>query len=345
MGVTVRALNADVYERDPGFREFLQLSDGRFLLDEEGIVVSTEVARRLEVGVDDELRLLTLRTVGGRTLPPRVTRLTVRGVVSSGYQELDRLWVFINLETGRRVLPVSDARQIVGIKIDEPFGLDNPLFQNADPIRAVFEASASTDPGEIRADIRRSIGSDWFVLSWYEADRSQYISFTTTKNLLVFIMVLIVGVAALNISSSVVMLVLERRQDIAILRSTGTDAGQIVSTFTLSGFLVGALGTAVGLGLGLVVAANINEVLQGIEIVGDIVARLLRLAVSPFVETPATDFVLFDPEFYLEQIPVRINLTQLVIVATLSLLLSTLASFVPAWKAGQIKPLELLRKH
>jgi lipoprotein-releasing system permease protein len=169
-------------------------------------------------------------------------------------------------------------------------------------------------------------------------------SLATTRNLLIFIMTLIVCVAAVNISSTLLMLVFEKHQEIAFLKSTGADPGFISFSFLCTGFYIGILGAFFGIALGLLVAVNINEVIRALDFsVEHIVKPLIRFSGSDRAEP--MEFRLLNPSYYLQTIPVTVNFREIYNVAAMVLLISLGASFFPARKAGSLKPLEVLRKH
>ncbi|MFO8063518.1 MAG: ABC transporter permease [Spirochaetota bacterium] len=335
-GVTVRALPAETWDADESFRRYIEVEAGSFdLEDPDNVVLGSRLAEQLDVEPGDPVRLLTVRSLDGGSFLPRVSRFTVAGVVSSGYQELDQLWVFMPFERGMRVLPSDSSRQILGIKIEEPYALPNPLFAGG----------RTGDARYLANEISRSLGPEWRLFSWYELERSRYISFRTTKNLLVFIMALIVVVASVNISSSLVMLVLEKQSEIAILKSTGASPGGIARVFVLCGFFTGALGAALGLSVGLALAVNINGLLTGIEVIINRIQGGVYVLLSPIFDNIPQSLNVFHTEFYLETIPVIVHPQQLLLVAGLTTVLSTVAAVVPARRAGRIRPLEVMRRH
>ena len=335
-GVTVRALPADAWRRDEGLRRYITVREGEFdLSGERSVVLGQAVAEELSVSPGDAVRLLTVRPLENGAFLPRVSTFTVRGVISTGYQELDQLWLFMPLERGMRVLPPGSSRQILGVKIEEPYSLPNPLF-----------ASGRGGEGRYLAnEIARRLGAEWRVFTWYELERSRYMSFRTTKNLLVFIMALIVVVASVNISSSLVMLVLEKQSEIAILKSTGASPKGVRRVFLYCGFFTGVLGAALGLAVGLAVAVNINAVLTGIEAVADRLQGVLYLLLSPVFDDVPRSINVFHSEFYLETIPISVEPVQLLAVAVLTMLLATVAALIPAYRAGATRPLEVMRRH
>jgi lipoprotein-releasing system permease protein len=324
LGLQLRAVPPGLYASDPALREILRLRAGTFDLARGSLVLGAPVAEELGVGVGDEIRLLTARAVRGRFVP-RITRFTVGGLFSSGYQELDRGWVYCGSEDGRRVLPADTARLVLAVKLDDLARLD--------------EAAAGIER------VVAGAGLPARVTGWYELEENQYRSFQTTRALLILIMVLIVLVAAVNVSSALVMIVLEKRPEIAILKSMGAEPGLLASAFVAAGFLAGLLAALAGVPLGLLVAVNVNQIVAALE-AGVNAALAAAAGVSGLLGGPTghRPLLLMNPAFYLESIPVRISLLETAGAAALAIVVSTTASYLPARRAAAVKPLEVLRR-
>ncbi|WP_455381836.1 ABC transporter permease, partial [Salinispira pacifica] len=302
-GATIRAIDPSLYADDASFRRYVHVGEGSFDLgSDDSIVVGTEIARKLSLKPGDTVRLITVRSFGGNAFLPKVSTFTVRGVFSTGYQELDKLWVFIPFGRGARILPPESSQAIIGIKVTDPFAIANPLFTASAAERKSLPQTIS--------QIEERLTPDWRLYSWYQLDRAQYMSFVTTKNLLVFIMILIVAVASINISSSMIMLVMEKQDEIAILKALGASPRGIRTVFLLAGFAAGAVGTLVGIGTGLFFAVNINEVIRLLQDAVNGVMWVVRLLLSPFTSVPAGRVDIFNPEFYLQTIPIRIRVSE-----------------------------------
>jgi lipoprotein-releasing system permease protein len=170
-------------------------------------------------------------------------------------------------------------------------------------------------------------------------------SFQTTKDLLVFIMVLIVIVAAVNISSTLVMLVLEKQEEIAIIKSFGASPAGIVRAFVVAGMILGVLGTVAGVGVGLLIAVTINEVLAAVEWSINAAIWAAERLVGAFAGGDFAPVELLSGEYYLQEIPIVIRPSDVLLVSMLTLVLATIAAWFPARRAGRIRPLEVLRKH
>jgi len=338
-GGTIRAIDPSMYEKDPTFREYIHMVAGRFDLSTgSSMVIGTGIAHSLDLAPGDTVRVITVRSFGQDAFLPRVSTFTVSGIFTSGYQELDKLWVFIPFDRGARILPSDTARQIIGIKVADPFAIPNPLFKPQ-------SRAESLNVLHMIGSLQQLLGDQWRLYSWYDLQRAQYMSFATTKNLLVLIMILIVAVAAINISSSVIMLVLEKQGEIAILKSIGASPAGIRRIFILAGFSAGTLGTIIGIGIGLFVAVNVNEAISALQWVLNIFLELFHLLISPFLRVPTVRVDIFNPEFYLQTIPIRIRASEVFLAAFLSIMLSTAASYLPALRAGNIRPLSIMRKH
>jgi lipoprotein-releasing system permease protein len=318
--VTIRAVPGELYEQDEGFRRYFRLEAGSFDLASAGsLLLGRELAGRLGVGVGDRLRLLTLRG-SGRSLP-LVSSFTVRGIFSTGYQELDKLWAYVPLQAAERLLGARGGSRFIGLKLDDPFnGLERKLARLDLPEQAQ-------------------------VYSWYQLEKASYKSFQTTRALLLFIMAMIVAVAAVNVSSSLVMVVLEKTPEIAMLKAMGAGPWAIGLAFTVTALATGLAGTVLGLALGALVSANINALLAGLERILNLAGRAAFLLLSPILRLPRPpDIRLFNTEFYLEQIPISLSFRELAVIAAATMLLAVLAAWLPARRAGGIRPLEVLRR-
>ena len=322
-GVTLRAVPPDIWQKDAGLREYMEIRSGAFDLSaQDSAVVGAEIAVRLGLAVGDELKVLTTRSLAAESLIPRVSTFTVRGIVSTGYQEMDKLWIYIPLERGDRIMSRETSRQIIGIKVEQPFASLTGLSQE---LRTVLPAA-------------------FRIFSWNELEYAQYLSFATTRYLLVFIMALIICVAAVNIFSSLVMIQIEKREEIAILKSLGMPGSGISGVFIILGFVVGGVGTFLGVAAGLAISVSINEIIAAVEMVINGAWDFARMLF--FVDAAGGERIrIFNPDFYLERIPITINMKELALAAGFSLFVALLAAWLPSRGAGKIRPLDVLRKH
>lgn len=282
-----------------------------------------KLASDLGLKPGDVFRILTMNVSSSGRALPKFSVFKLKDTVSSGYQELDALWVFVPFETGFDLLDENASSTFISVKTTDPFsGLRGEL------------------------DFLKSLLPRGFLLrTWEDINRSQFHSFNTTRILLLFIGFLILLVAAVNISSAVVMLVLERRRETAILKSAGASPQCIRFSFLLVGFFTGLCGLLIGLPTGVACSLHINGLFRFMERCINIAAGFFRGFENPDAAAlSSSEIHLLDPVYYLETIPVVLNGGALFLISAGTLLLSVLVSLVPAWKAGREKPVEILRK-
>lgn len=307
-GLTLRSLPSDLAERDRAFASFIEFDSGLWDLSTlDSILLGRESSRKLGADVGDEVRVLTVRRVFGGSYVPRVSRFIVRGVFSSGYQDLDRTWAFIPLETGWSILSSENSLTFIGGK-----------FQSSNGDLDIMPPSL---PGK------------WNVYNWRELNDYLLSNLETTRRILLLIMTLIVLVAVFNVTSSLMMLALERQREIGILKCAGCSPSKTTGIFIFAGAIASALGILVGIGCGLLVARFINEIIAGIE-------GLLGV-----FTTGVTELELLTEGYYLQHIPIQIRWESTVLIGFVTFLLSLGASAMPAFRAAKLKPLDVLRKH
>jgi lipoprotein-releasing system permease protein len=311
-GVTVRAIDSSFWT-DSGSEAFLKIIDGVQKPDtERDVVLGETLASNIGASVGDTVRLMTVRTNDRGRLLPRAAAFTVRGILSCGYNELDALWCIINLDGGKRVLSAEQSSASLILKINDPY----------------------RDIDDVSWNLFVKLGSGYSVFSWKDLLRSQYSSYESTRQLLLFIMALIVIVAAVNVSSATSMLVLERQRDIAVLKVSGAGINGVTKIFLFGGFLTGLFGSIIGITLGLIIGININIIIRSLE-------KFLSFFTGLF---NGSEVKILDPGFYLETIPIIIDWKAVFLIWLFAIFCSVLSSVLPAIRAGMLKPMELLRK-
>lgn len=320
-GVAVRGISPSILNRDLGLKQYLSIEEGSFdLEDNNSIIISSFIARKMNISIGDDFRLITGKALSSGRLLPRVTKLKVTGIVKTGYEELDKLWVFISLDLSKKILANKSSDTFIGIKCDDPY--DN--IEN------------------YSSQIKEKIPSGWIIKTWSQLNRNTYENFKTTKMVLALIMGLIVIVAAINISSSLIMLVLEKRRDIAILKGMGLSPGEVMGSYLLTGVIIGVVGTIIGIIFGVAISLNINSLVHFIEFV---INGLFKIINFVFNIKHENSFILLDSEYYLDDIPVDLDYIKLLLMTFFSITTTAIASFLPARKAGLIKPLQIMQKY
>lgn len=334
-GVTLRAIPKNVFEEDASYKKLFFTEDGSisdFVAGEKGALIGKGISERLGVKAGDTIRVVNILSNPNKgsdadssrnsiSIRPSVSSYKIRAVISCGYQELDSLWLFIDFEDGKKIMGAAQTMNAVMIETADAFSAELPSLQKK---------------------VQDVLGGAFRVYRWDQLNRAQYENFSSTKTLLVFIQLLIVLVACVNISSALIMLVLERRREIAILKSLGASNGGISASFLLVGISCGIAGLSFGIPLGLFLSVNINGLIHFSEKAINFLAQgLYFLAKGDIMNF--REIHLLDEAYYLKEIPVEIPFGELFFIGFLTLGLSLLASLLPARKAGKQRPLEILR--
>jgi lipoprotein-releasing system permease protein len=192
------------------------------------ILLGRDLAGRLGVGVGD---VVTVTSPQGRLSPlgmvPRVSKLRVAGTVRSGLYEFDSAWAYLPMAAAQRMFDLGPAATLVEVRIAD-----------------MFAVHAAKDA------ILESLGSDFVATDWIEMNQSLFSALWLEKTAIAITIGLIVMVAALNIVATLILMVMEKHQDIAILVSMGASRGAIMRIFMLEGTVIGAVGTTLGAFLG-----------------------------------------------------------------------------------------------
>ncbi len=312
-GVTLRSVSQN-YLDYPGTRQYLSILSGELTLSgSRSCLIGTTVAESIGAKPGDTIRLMTVKNTNTDTMIPRITALTVKGIVSSGYRELDSLWCFIPYDVGRSILSSDISKSFLVIKTKNPYkGLDVTA-----------------------AAIQERIGDAGGVYSWKELQATQYQSFESTRQMLLFIMAIIVLVAAVNVASATGMLVVERRREIAILKSYGATPFDISFLFAIGAGITGFLGSAVGIALGLGIGYTVNEIIHGLEFILSAISSLYH----------GDPVVILNPSYYLERIPIVVNWFVVGVLFIITVLGSMVAALGGARQAGKLLPVEILQKY
>jgi lipoprotein-releasing system permease protein len=266
------------------------------------MVIGQNLADFLGVGVGDTIILMVSQGVTTPAgLVPRMRRFEVSGIFYAGMYEYDRGLVFVNVDDAARLLRLGDA--VTGVRL---------------ALRDAMQA-----PTVVR-EIARSLDRDVFITDWTRQHANFFRSIQLTKSIIFVILLLVVGVAAFNIISTLVMVVRDKRAEIAILRTLGASPLGILRVFMVQGTSVGVLGTLLGIALGVAIAANLAVIVAGIE-------RMLG-------------FRFLAPDVYfISDFPSRILLSDVVQVGSIALLLALLSTLYPAWRGAVTEPAEALR--
>ncbi|WP_180903247.1 lipoprotein-releasing ABC transporter permease subunit [Martelella soudanensis] len=268
----------------------------------DSVLIGSRMATSLGLFVGDKITMISPE---GDVTPfgvnPRVKAYPVSGIFEIGMSEYDASIIFMPLEQAQAYFNAGDKVQSIEVFLDHP-----------DDVDAVIPK------------IRAAAGEDIVISDWRQNNRTFFSALEVERNVMFMILTLIVIVAALNIISGLIMLVKDKGQDIAILRTMGATSGSIMRIFFMTGAAIGVVGTFAGVFLGVVVCLNIESIRQFFSWI--------------------TGTVLFDPQLYfLSTLPAEMSLSETLTVVIMALTLSFIATIFPAWRASKLDPVQALR--
>jgi len=321
-GIQIRGVEKNIFSSNSDFKTLFSILDGNIKDFEENTnyaIIGQKMAETLSLKAGDSFRIITTNQTQNK-ISPKMTVFKVAAIVSSGYQELDQLWVFVPIETAFKSFSLLNASFNILIETQDAF---------------------SPELVRTQRDIKRFAGKYANVYRWDEVHSAEFENFSSTKVMLIFVMMMIVLVASINISSAIVMLIMERKREIAILKCVGATPKEICISFLIAGLSCGIGGLLIGLPIGLLLSVKANSIVFGLEKLVNHFAKTFYI----FKGVPLEDIKiikLLDPAYYLQEIPVAIPVKEIIIVTIATLILSVIVSIIPAVKAGKEKPVAVL---
>jgi len=262
------------------------------------ILIGKQLAEKLGARLGDSLTVvipfsnLDFETMRATTSSPRTRKFRVAGIFYSGFDEYDRRLMYASLAETQALAGRGD--QVMGVEL-----------KVADVDRAA----------EIAARLQAKLGPRYEVIDWYELNHNLFTALALQKLVLVIILTLIVLVAAVNMVSALTMMVTDKTREIAILKSMGSSTTGVAVVFQLVGLAIGAVGTTVGVAIGLVTCHVMSA--HGYKL---------------------------DPKVYLiDRLPIEVRPGEVLLVAAIAMAISLIATLVPARSAAALRPVDGLR--
>lgn len=269
-----------------------------------GIVIGDKAANKLGVGLGDKLTFVAPEvSVTPAGMFPRMKRFTVVGIFHVGAGEIDGYLGLTNLQDlGRLHRWKPDQVQGLRLKFDDLFQAPRTAWQIAQEL------------GE----------NHFYARDWTRTHGNLYQAIRMEKAMIGLLLLLIVAVAAFNIISTLVMVVNDKKGDIAILRTLGATPATIMAIFMVQGTVIGVVGTLIGAVLGMLAALNVSAAIAGLE----------RLIGHKFLNADV---------YFIDYLPSQLMAEDVLMVCGAALVLSFLATLYPAWRAARTQPAEALR--
>lgn len=266
-----------------------------------GIILGSHLAKNFGVSVGDKVSLIASEvSVTPAGIAPRIKRFTVVGIFQIG-DLYDDKQAFINLADAGKFFRMQGA--VTGVQLRVQDEMDAP---------------------KIGYDLYENLGHNFWVVDWTQDFGSFFRALQIQKTVMTFILLLIIAVAAFNLVSSLVMMVTDKRGDIAILRTLGASRRGIMGIFVAQGGIIGVIGTIIGVIFGLFLAFNVTNWVDKIQEVFNI-------------ELVAKDVYLVG------FLPSEVHTIDIVYIIIVTIIMCFLATLYPAWRAANIQPAEALR--
>ncbi len=266
------------------------------------IILGSELAYSLAARVGDSITVVTPQAnFSPAGILPRLRRFHIVGIFEVGMYPFDRNVAFVHITDAARLFRLGD--EVSGVRL---------------MLEDLFQAP------RVARELMKQLGGNFRVDDWTREQANFFRAIKTEKRVMFVILTLIVAVAAFNIVSTLVMVVTDKRADIAILRTLGATPGVILRIFMIQGTLIGILGTALGLVSGIALALNVETIVQAIE------------------EAFGVQFMPADV-YVISGVPSEINWPDVWMIGVVSFLLSFIATLYPAWRASRTQPAEALR--
>jgi lipoprotein-releasing system permease protein len=300
-GVSIRGILVDLESTTSSLLNDIKYGDLSLNEDDSSILIGVGLATLMGTGIGDQLTLIAPTRNSLGLLVPISTTFTVSGIFNAGLNEYNNGLAFIHLYDAQDLFTLGNEVTGIRLKVDD-----------------LFKANIITQ------ETVKSLGDGFYGVDWMQQKQNFMRALNLEKQMIAIILSLIIAVAAFNIVSMMVMVVTDKKTDIAILRTLGMTPKRIVRIFFYQGLSIGFIGILVGTVLGLLLALNIESVISGIEtIIG---------------------FQFFPKDvFYINRFPSKILMSDVASIMIGAFILVIIAAIYPARRAGKVNISEVLR--
>ncbi|HRZ87128.1 MAG TPA: lipoprotein-releasing ABC transporter permease subunit [bacterium] len=279
-----------------------KITAGTYDLGDNDVLIGEEMAKRFGLMTGDRIRIISPSTVMTPLGPAsRIIDCTIKGFFNYGMYEYDSNLVYLNLKTAQKLYGLGGDVHGVSIKLDR--------VENAEIVKQ-----------ELMSQLRPPL----YAYSWIDQNRNLFAALKTEKNVMFILLVLAIAVAATNIISTLIMMVMEKTKDIGIMKSIGVSSRGVMGIFLLVGLTIGIVGTLIGAAGGALFVAKIGTIEA-------LVSKVTGVDVFP------------REIYYLDKLPATINGSDLTTICLCAVVLAILAAVYPAWRASRLNPVEALR--
>jgi len=323
--VLIRGVPENAAEKDKLMNTKLDFEDGSFdISGPNSVLLGSELAKRLGLATGNSVTMFSITKILSAQDESGLADFTITGIFRTGFYEYDCSWAFVNIENN--AFFTDDNEVILGVKITN-------RFQD----RIVLE--------RIKKELSHVYGfEDVKLSSWRDYNRSFFGALRTEKLFMFILVGLIFIVVALNIFQSQRRAVLQRREEIGLLRAVGGAQMAVRLVFVCDGAIIGLTGAGIGLVFGLFIATHIPQFFSLVEYIVNTCIGLINALGGFFGVEQAGNFAVFSPAiFYIKEIPSRIIPAEVIIIFMFGFLSALSAAWFASRKASKIQPAEVLR--
>ncbi len=285
-----------------------------------GVYIGKEMASNYGIKKNQIIEIIVpkgrLNYVTGVT--PGIGRFRVLGFFKTGYYDFDTKLILMSLRDSQRLFSLGNVAYGVGIKIHDIFSMNT-----------------------MASKIQSTIGFDFYTMTAEQRNHNLFYALKLEKLIMTIILFLVIISAGFTIMGTIVMVIMEKKKSIGVLKSMGAKPNSIMTIFILEGFLIGVTGTCLGVILGLAAALNLEAIIVWIE---DSI-NLLMLNIYQFFNLGTFYRINIVPTnvYYIDSIPTEINPEFVAFIAATAIFLATFAAVFPAWHAARQRPVETIR--
>lgn len=284
------------------------------------VIIGEEMANLNNIKIGDWIEIIVSKGSSAAKInsEPNILKYKVISFFKTGYYEFDTKLIFLSLKNAQRLFAVGDCASAIGIKIDDIYDLK-----------------------KMSINIQEEVGYNYNVYTAEQRNQNLFYALKLEKLIMTIILFLVIISASFTIMGTLVMVVMEKRKAVGILKAIGAGPNSIMTIFILEGFLIGFIGTVLGVAFGLVTALNLADIILWIEnfINGNMKAIYMFFKLGMWVDVS----IIPKSVYYIDGIPVQINPEFVVFISVAAVFISSVSAVFPAWHASRLNPVQSIR--
>jgi lipoprotein-releasing system permease protein len=274
---------------------------GRFSVEDDEMVIGSDLSRQIGATVGDKVLIYSPRHFTSADEIHLPEELTVAGVFDLGMWDFDIGYVLTSIDRARELYGIEEGAHAIQVMTTDPFRAD-----------------------ELAARLRTLLGREYLVTTWMQQNRQLFAALRVEKNMMFFLLIFIAIVAAFGITNTLITVAVQKTREIGLMKALGFSSLRVMGVFLWQGWIQGAIGTALGVGTGLVVLYYRNDMMRALS-------NRFHLELLP------------EELYHLSEIPATIAKGDIALISGAVMVICTLAGVIPAYRAARLDPVRALR--